>query len=198
MGSRRVEGVEPAPQKPSSRRVASRAWRPAPTPSSRRFAGEGKTRVQKDRCLKTGGGGRGSQENLCKMLSARAAVARAARGRLWNHGRRQLDGQLRAAGEALRFAFLRTVRHEQSRLDFQRLRQQRRVLESLDHGLLALDARVGDGADLATSKTRPPSGHVAGVRALLWKSPGARSPNSAKSHLETSKPSRDITRGLAI
>ena len=35
------------------------------------------------------------------MVSARAAVARAARGRLWNHGRRQLDGQLRAAGEAL-------------------------------------------------------------------------------------------------
>ena len=48
------------------------------------------------------------------------------------------------------------MRHEQSRLYFQRLRQQRRVLEPLDHGLLALDARVGDGADLATSKTRPP------------------------------------------
>ena len=27
--------------------------------------------MQKDRCLKTGGGGRGSQENLCKMISAR-------------------------------------------------------------------------------------------------------------------------------
>ena len=42
------------------------------------------------------------------MLSARAAVARAARGRLWNHGRRQLDGQLRAAGEALRLPFVWT------------------------------------------------------------------------------------------
>ena len=155
MGSRRVEGVEPAPQKPSSRRVASRAWRPAPTPSSRRVAGEGKTRVQKDRCLKTGGGGRGSQENLCKMLSARAAVARAARGRL-DHGRRYLNRKLRAAGEALRLPLVWTLRHEQSRLDFQRLRQQRRVLEPLDHGLLALDARVGDGTDLAAPKTRPP------------------------------------------
>ena len=89
------------------------------------------------------------------MLSARAAVARAARGRL-DHGRRQFDGQLRAAGEALGLPLVRTLRHEQSRLDFQRLRQQRRVLESLDHGLLALDARVGDGTDFPAPKTRPP------------------------------------------
>ena len=89
------------------------------------------------------------------MLSARAAVARAARGRL-DHGRRQFDGQLRAAGEALRLPLVWTLRHEQSRLDFQRLRQQRRVLKSLDHGLLALDARVGDGTDFPAPKTRPP------------------------------------------
>ena len=77
--------------------------------------------MQKDRCLKTGGGGRGSQENLCKMFSARAAVARAASGRL-DHGRRYLNRKLRAAGEALRFPLVNAMRHEQSRLYFQRLR----------------------------------------------------------------------------
>ena len=89
-GSRRVEGVLGRPP--------------------RRHAN---TRMQKDRCLKTGGGGRGSQENLCKMFSARAAVARAASGRL-DHGRRYLNRKLRAAGEALRFPLVNAMRHEQS------------------------------------------------------------------------------------
>jgi len=40
------------------------------------------------------------------MFSARAAVARAARGRL-DHGRRYLNRKLRAAGEALRLTLLR-------------------------------------------------------------------------------------------
>ena len=56
------------------------------------------------------------------MLSARAAVARAARGRL-DHGRRQLDGQLRAAGEALGLPLVWTLRHEEARLHLQRLRE---------------------------------------------------------------------------
>ena len=59
------------------------------------------------KCKKTDvakGEGRGSQENLCKMFSARAAVARAARGRL-DHGRRYLNRKLRAAGDATRTGF---------------------------------------------------------------------------------------------
>ena len=89
------------------------------------------------------------------MFSARAAVARSASGRL-DHGRRYLNRKLRAAGEALRLPLVRTLRHEQSRLDFQRLRQQRRVLKSLDHGLLALDARVRNRAHFPGPEARPP------------------------------------------
>ena len=104
MGPRRVEGVAAGPHAVEQTRRGRRG-----------------KQVQKDRCLKTGGGGRGSQENLCKMFSARAAVARAASGRL-DHGRRYLNRQLRAAGEALRFPLVNAMRHEQSRLYFQRLR----------------------------------------------------------------------------
>ena len=114
--------------------------------------------MQKDRCLKTGGGGRGSQENLCKMLSARAAVARAARGRLWNHGRRQLDGQLRAAGEALGLPLVRTLRHEQSR-DGRRV-DGRKIVED---GAEAAQGHGGAGVDDLASQHL--SGSIAAARA---------------------------------
>ena len=91
MGPRRVEGVAAGPHAVEQTRRGRRG-----------------KQVQKDRCLKTGGGGRGSQENLCKMFSARAAVARAASGRL-DHGRRYLNRKLRAAGEALRLALVNAM-----------------------------------------------------------------------------------------
>ena len=72
------------------------------------------------------------------MFSARAAVARAARGRL-DHGRRQLNRQLRAAESGRLLALVNATNNLGA---LPRLRQQRRVLESLDHGLLALDARA--------------------------------------------------------
>ena len=117
--------------------------------------------MQKDRCLKTGGGGRGSQENLCKMLSARAAVARAARGRLWNHGRRYFNRQLRAAGEALRLPLVRTLRHEQSRLSGLRRRVDgRKVVE--DGAETAQGHRRAGVDDLAPQHL---SGSIAAARA---------------------------------
>ena len=117
--------------------------------------------MQKDRCLKTGGGGRGSQENLCKMLSARAAVARAARGRLWNHGRRYFNRQLRAAGEALRLPLVRTLRHEQSRLSGLRRRVDGRKI--VEDGAEAAQGHGGAGVDdLAPQHL---SGSVAAARA---------------------------------
>ena len=58
------------------------------------------------------------------------SVQRAARGRLWNHGRRYFNRQLRAAGEALRLPLVRTLRHEQSRLSGLRRRVDgRKVVE---------------------------------------------------------------------
>ena len=56
---------------------------------------------------------------------------------------------------AQRRALVNAMRHEEARLHFQRLRQQRRVLESLDHGLLALDARVRDLAHLVRVEAVP-------------------------------------------
>ena len=79
MGPRRVEGVEPAPQKPSSRRVASRAWRPAPTPSSRPVASERKNTGAKRQMSKNGGRGTGFTGKISAKCCQRARRLRARR-----------------------------------------------------------------------------------------------------------------------
>mmetsp|Transcript_17758 Transcript_17758/g.39367 ORF Transcript_17758/g.39367 Transcript_17758/m.39367 type:complete len:349 (+) Transcript_17758:1345-2391(+) len=60
-----------------------------------------------------------------------------------------------AEGEGLRLAPVRAAGVEEQRLVCIVLLQQRRVLEALDHGLLALDAREGDCAHLFAVEALP-------------------------------------------
>mmetsp|Transcript_9446 Transcript_9446/g.30833 ORF Transcript_9446/g.30833 Transcript_9446/m.30833 type:complete len:366 (-) Transcript_9446:91-1188(-) len=64
-------------------------------------------------------------------------------------------GEGGAAGEVLGLALVGSRGAEEARLNVDGFVEEARVLEARDHGLPALDARVGDGADLAGAEAVP-------------------------------------------